>query len=199
MELAWGMISSGLMKNSSCEVRSLIPTASTPSNCWSTAWICSCNFCHRICRLAACGFCGQHCAAAGGRLAASTSQLAKDLVLNVSLMEWDNGFQSLNYQITQLPNSRRRPNISAPKENQLHETHLDVSHSYCSLLRGTTESLPWRSSGEFANNLLALISARVTGVASGLPALILTLGTLGSVASTDSTVAVPTARFSSPV
>src|SRR5579864_1295291 len=198
MELAWGMISSGLMKNSSCEVRSLIPTASTPSNCWSTAWICSCNFCHRICRLAACGFCGQHCAAAGGRLAASTSQLAKDLVLNVSLMEWD------NVSITQLPDYAitkftAKANISAPKENQLHETHLDISHSYCSLPRGTTESLPWRSSGEFANNLLALISARVTGVASGLPALILTLGTLGSVASTDSTVAVPTARFSSPV
>src|SRR5689334_15906230 len=69
---------------------------------------------------------------------------------------------------------------------------------YCASLSGTTESLPCRSSGESPNSLLALISANVVGF-SFLPARIVTRGFLGSPLSTDTTVAVPVVRFSSPV
>ena len=55
-----------------------------------------------------------------------------------------------------------------------------MSHSYCSLLSGTTESLPWRASVEPSNGSLVFISASVTGWEMSLPALILTLGALGS-------------------
>ncbi len=41
--------------------------------------------------------------------------------------------------------------------------HRPVIHSYCSLFSGTTESLPWLTSGEFSKSLLTLISASVTG------------------------------------
>jgi len=59
---------------------------------------------------------------------------------------------------------------------------------------GTTESLPWRTSGESANNLFDLTSARETGLGIGLPALIL-IGDFGSESSTETTAAVPTALF----
>src|ERR1700675_2303030 len=77
--------------------------------------------------------------------------------------------------------------------------HLSVSSLYCASVRGTTLNRPCRTRGESANSLFAFISASVTGLASGLPTLIFTCGFLGSTASTDTTVAVPTALFSSPV
>src|ERR1700693_877515 len=74
-----------------------------------------------------------------------------------------------------------------------------VSSLYCFSVKGTTLKRPCRTSGESANRLFALTSASVTGLAKGLPALILTRGVFGSDVSTDTTVAVPTALFSSPV
>src|ERR1700730_17095547 len=74
-----------------------------------------------------------------------------------------------------------------------------VKAAYCSSVKGTTESLPCRTSGESANSLFALICARVTGLESALPALMVTSGFWGSVALTDTTEAVPTALFSSAV
>src|SRR5437763_8102824 len=62
----------------------------------------------------------------------------------------------------------------------------------CAAFSGTTESRPWWTSGESLNAVLALISASVTGFLSGAPALILTAGVFGSVASTETTVADPT-------
>src|SRR6185437_4844219 len=78
-------------------------------------------------------------------------------------------------------------------------SYRPVSQSYCSLLNGTTESRPCRTSGESSNRSLVFTSFSVTGCEISFPALMRTLGTLGSVASTDSTAAVPTALFSSPV
>src|ERR1700731_4137907 len=70
---------------------------------------------------------------------------------------------------------------------------------YWALVNGTTESRPWRTSGESANSEVDFICARDTGLGRGLPALILTWGLLGSEASAETTVAVPMALFSSPV
>src|ERR1700731_1881053 len=70
---------------------------------------------------------------------------------------------------------------------------------YCALLSGTTERRPWRTSGESAKRELALICDRETGLARALAACIFTCGFLGSVASTETTVAVPPALLSSPV
>src|SRR6267154_617500 len=78
-------------------------------------------------------------------------------------------------------------------------SYAPARNLYCVLVNGTAESLPWRTSGESANNLFDLTSASETGLGIGLPALILIWGFLGSEASTETTVAVPTALFSSPV
>ena len=64
---------------------------------------------------------------------------------------------------------------------------------------GTTLNRPCRTSGDSANAARALISASVFGFAIALPTLIVTFGVLGSLGSTDTTDAVPTALFSSPV
>src|SRR5947209_20230154 len=64
---------------------------------------------------------------------------------------------------------------------------------YCAALNGTTDSRPWRTSAESAKLLLALISASVWGFAMAFPTLIFTRGFFGSVTTTVSTVAVPTA------
>jgi hypothetical protein len=74
-----------------------------------------------------------------------------------------------------------------------------VKSSYCAFVKGTTESLPIRTSGESAKSLFALISSSDTGLASAFPALITTTGFLGSEAFTETTVAVPTALRRSPV
>src|SRR5579863_5033577 len=52
--------------------------------------------------------------------------------------------------------------------------HSPVKNLYCSLLSGTTLSLPCRTSGESANSLLALTSASVTGLPDRFPTLIFT-------------------------
>src|ERR1019366_10596214 len=62
------------------------------------------------------------------------------------------------------------------------------NQSHCSLVRGTTESLPITVSGEPANNFSALMVGRVFGVLSLLPTLTRTTGTFGSVGSTLTTV-----------
>src|ERR1022692_1961803 len=41
--------------------------------------------------------------------------------------------------------------------------YFPVSALYCAGVNGTTESLPWRTRGESAKSLLALISCRETG------------------------------------
>src|SRR5712664_3050825 len=69
---------------------------------------------------------------------------------------------------------------------------------YCALVSGTTESLPWRTSGESAKSGLDLIWASDAGFGRALPALIFTCGLLGFAASTETTVAVPTAVLWSP-
>src|ERR1700692_1469581 len=70
---------------------------------------------------------------------------------------------------------------------------------YCAEVSGTTESRPWRTSGESSNSESAFICARETGRFIGGPALIVIMGFFGSSSFTDSTVAVPTALFTSPV
>src|SRR5882762_10400639 len=70
---------------------------------------------------------------------------------------------------------------------------------YWTSVRGTTERRPILTSGESAKSFPDLISANVTGLGSGFPALISTLGFLGSEASTEATEAVPTALLWSPV
>src|SRR5207248_2482920 len=70
---------------------------------------------------------------------------------------------------------------------------------YCALFRGTTESLPCRTSGESENREFDLISARETGLLKALPALILTAGFLGFEVLTETTVAVPTVLLRSAV
>src|SRR5262250_2302282 len=55
-----------------------------------------------------------------------------------------------------------------------HDVQSPVRNLYCGAVRGTTESLPSRTSAESANSLLFLISARVTGLATARSALILT-------------------------
>src|SRR5467141_2219169 len=77
--------------------------------------------------------------------------------------------------------------------------HLPVKVLYCAFVRGTTESLPWRTRGESENNLSSLIFAKDIGFASAFPALIVTTGFLESEASTETTLAVPTAHLQSPV
>src|SRR5882672_72697 len=77
--------------------------------------------------------------------------------------------------------------------------HLPIKNPYCAAVSGTTLSLPCRTKGESANSLLALTSASVTGLFNAAPALILTCGFFGSEASTETTVAVPTALLWSPV
>src|SRR5882762_9638498 len=77
--------------------------------------------------------------------------------------------------------------------------HLPVKALYCARVRGTTESLPWRTRGESANNLSSLICAKDVGFASAFPALIVTTGFLELEALTDTTLAVPTAHLWSPV
>src|ERR1700726_1213305 len=74
-----------------------------------------------------------------------------------------------------------------------------ASHAYCAAVSGTTLNRPCRTSGDSANAARALISASVRGFAIALPTLIVTFGVLGSLASTATTDAVPTALFSSPV
>src|SRR5271157_4250574 len=74
-----------------------------------------------------------------------------------------------------------------------------VSALYCAFVSGTTDSRPIFTSGESANSLLALICSSDTGLARALPTLIFTTGFLGSAASTDTTVAVPTATLRPPV
>src|SRR5262249_49400704 len=74
-----------------------------------------------------------------------------------------------------------------------------VRNASCCLVSGTTERRPWRTRGESANSLFALMAASVTESLSGAPTLILTAGFFGSDVSTETTVAVPTALFSSPV
>src|SRR5512146_2287270 len=69
----------------------------------------------------------------------------------------------------------------------------------CAVFSGTTLNLPWRTNGESAKSLCALISAKVTGLPSAFPILIFTRGFLGSEASTETTDAVPTALLCSPV
>src|SRR5579872_6885034 len=84
------------------------------------------------------------------------------------------------------------------KESEL-GAHSPVRNLYCAELRGTTLSLPCRTSGESANDLFALTSPRVTGSPSAFPALTVTRGFFGSESSTETTVAVPTALLWSPV
>src|SRR5215813_6439757 len=94
-------------------------------------------------------------------------------------------------------------NDQGPTTNDLNDQrpfgHSPVSHLYCAALSGTTDSRPCRTSGESANNFCCLISASVFGEAIAFPALIFTSGVFGSPSSTDTTDAVPTAVFSSPV
>src|SRR2546427_3863808 len=75
---------------------------------------------------------------------------------------------------------------------------LPVKALYWALVKGTTESLPWRTRGEAANSGLDLISAKVTGFASAFPALILTAAFVGFERSTETTDAVPTALLRAP-
>ena len=70
-----------------------------------------------------------------------------------------------------------------------------VKNLNCAAFSGTTDNLPWRTSGESANTELAFTSASVTGLAMALPTLIFTAGFFGSLGSTETTVAVPTALF----
>src|SRR5690242_18871067 len=89
--------------------------------------------------------------------------------------------------------------VSQPLRTRLRApSQRSVRNLYCASLSGTTESLPCRKSGESPKSLWALISASVVGF-SFLPARIVTRGFLGSPLSTDTTVAVPVVRFSSPV
>src|ERR1700730_3170192 len=64
--------------------------------------------------------------------------------------------------------------------------------AYCSSVKGTTDNLPILTSGDWANNLFPLICASETASGNALPALIFTCGFFGSLAFTDTTVAVPT-------
>src|ERR1700751_5028939 len=68
--------------------------------------------------------------------------------------------------------------------------HSPVSFLYCASVNGTTESHPWRTSGDIANSGSDLICASVPGFASAFPALISTAGFFGFDPSTDSTEAV---------
>src|ERR1700732_4243691 len=77
--------------------------------------------------------------------------------------------------------------------------HSPVRNLNCASVSGTTLSLPCRASGDSVNNLFDLASARVTGFGFALPTLIFTCGFFASDASTETTAAVPTALFSSPV
>src|SRR5258708_5485607 len=77
--------------------------------------------------------------------------------------------------------------------------HSSTSHPSCAAVSGTTLNRPCRTSGDFANAARALISDSVFGFAIAFPTLIFTCGFLGSLASTATTDAVPTALFSSPV
>src|SRR5271168_4498797 len=92
--------------------------------------------------------------------------------------------------------SETRPSLPCGPVNQ---NAADTRASYWASVRGTTERRPMRTRGESANSFLDLISARVTGLLRGLPALMFTAGTFGLEASTETTVAVPTADFVSPV
>src|SRR5436305_4977396 len=74
-----------------------------------------------------------------------------------------------------------------------------VNHPYCLSVKGTTLSRPCRTNGESEKSLFALTSARLVGFASALLALILILGFFESEGSTETTVAVPTALFTSAV
>src|SRR5262249_37844863 len=74
-----------------------------------------------------------------------------------------------------------------------------VKNPYCSSVSGTTLNRPCRTRGESANIFFYLTSANEPGRASSSPALIFTCGFLTSLASTDTTVAVPTALFTSLV
>src|SRR2546430_13904004 len=78
-------------------------------------------------------------------------------------------------------------------------TQSPVKDLYWLLVRGTTERRPMRTSGESLKSLLDLICAKDIGFASTFSALILTAGFLESEASTETTVAVPTALLRSPV
>jgi len=74
-----------------------------------------------------------------------------------------------------------------------------TSHANCAAVSGTTLNRPCLTSGDSEKAARALISANVFGFAIAFPTLIFTFGVLGSLASTDTTEAVPTALFSSPV
>src|SRR5581483_4943918 len=88
---------------------------------------------------------------------------------------------------------RSLPALGMTKKEQTVGGYCDVKCLYCAAVSGTTDNRPCRTRGDSANILLALTSASVTGFAIGFPALIFTLGFLGSLASTDTTEAVPTA------
>src|SRR5579864_3016634 len=74
-----------------------------------------------------------------------------------------------------------------------------TKNSCCLSSSGTTLNLPCRTKGDSANRLFALTSASVTGLPNALPTLIFTRGFFASEASTETTVAIPTALFTSPV
>src|SRR5579864_3124937 len=74
-----------------------------------------------------------------------------------------------------------------------------TKNSYCLSSNGTTLNLPCRTKGDSANSLFALTSASVTGLPNALPTLIFTRGFFASEPSTETTVAIPTALFTSPV
>src|SRR5580692_4216473 len=74
-----------------------------------------------------------------------------------------------------------------------------VRNLNCAAVKGTTLKRPCRARGDSENSWFALASASVTGFELALPALIVTFGFFTSAGSTETTVAVPTALFSSPV
>src|SRR5205807_7110741 len=86
----------------------------------------------------------------------------------------------------------RRPSLLTARQSP-------VRSLYCAVVSATTDRRPCLTRGESANSLLALISARLTGWAIGLPALIFTRGFRGSLASTETTDAVPTTLLWFPV
>ena len=80
-----------------------------------------------------------------------------------------------------------------------YDPYSPVRNLYCPSFSGTTLSRPCRTSGDSEKTSLAFTSASVTGFAIAFPTLILTCGFRASEASTEITLAVPTALFSSPV
>src|SRR4029077_10463935 len=59
-----------------------------------------------------------------------------------------------------------------------------VSFLYCASVKGTTESRPWRTSGDVANSGSDLICASDTGFASAFPGLLFSSRFFGMVPST---------------